>query len=119
MTEKTFVSVFRSHKKPDTYLFVRRGQVWDELPDSLRVIFGTPALAMELIMTTERKLARTSGKQVLDAIQDKGFFLQMPEEQSGHVVDFRRKPEQQLDRRGEGRTHDESNEQNESSESSE
>ena len=94
MTDKTFVSVFRSSRKPDTYLYVRRGQVWDDLPDSLREIFGNPVHAMDLIMTPERKLSRTTGKQVLEAIADKDFFLQMPQEISGHVVDFRRKPEQ-------------------------
>jgi uncharacterized protein YcgL (UPF0745 family) len=100
MTEKTFVSVFRSSKKPDTYIFVRRGQDWDELPDSLRGVFGNPVHSMDLVLTPERKLARTDGRQVLAAIEDKGFFLQMPEEQSGYVVDFRTKPEQQR-RKGE------------------
>lgn len=94
MTAKTFVSVFRSSKKADTYLYVRRGQAWEELPDSLQAIFGNPVHAMDLVMTPERKLARTTGKQVLEAIADKDFFLQMPEESSGYVVDFRRKPEQ-------------------------
>lgn len=94
MTDQTFVSVFRSSKKPDTYLYVRRGQIWDNLPESLRGIFGTPVHAMDLIMTPERKLARTTGRQVLEAIADKDFFLQMPEEISGSVVDFRRRPEQ-------------------------
>ena len=65
MTEKTFVSVFRSSKKPDTYIYIRRGQAWDDLPDSLRGIFGQPIHAMDLVMTPDRKLARTSGKQVL------------------------------------------------------
>lgn len=95
MTDKTFVSVFRSSKKPDTYLYVRRGQLWDDLPESLQGIFGKPVHSMDLILTPERKLARTHGKQVLEAIADKGFFLQMPEEQSGYVIDFRTKPEQQ------------------------
>lgn len=94
MSDKQFVSVFRSSKKADTYLYVRRGQVWDELPENLRGIFGAPVHAMDLILTPERKLARTSGRQVLDAIADKDFFLQMPEEQDSYVVDFRRKPEQ-------------------------
>ncbi len=94
MTGKTFVSVFRSSKKVDTYLYVRRGQAWDDLPDSLREIFGKPVHSMDLILTPERKLARTTGRQVLEAIDDKDFFLQMPEESSGYVVDFRRKPEQ-------------------------
>jgi len=94
MTDKQFVSVFRSSKKADTYLYVRRGQVWDELPESLRGIFGKPVHSMDLILTGERKLARTTGKQVLEAIADKDFYLQMPEERDGYVVDFRKKPEQ-------------------------
>ena len=35
MSDKQFVSVFRSSKKADTYLYVRRGQIWEELPESL------------------------------------------------------------------------------------
>ncbi len=94
MTNKQFVSVFRSSKKADTYIYVRRGQVWDDLPDSLRGIFGAPVHAMDLVLTPDRKLARTDGRQVLDAIADKDFYLQMPEEKDGYVVDFRKKPEQ-------------------------
>ncbi|MEX2475946.1 YcgL domain-containing protein [Marinobacter sp.] len=94
MTDKRFVSVFRSSKKSNTYLYVRRGQVWADLPDNLRDIFGTPVHAMDLVMTPERKLARATGQQVLDAIEDKDFYLQMAEESEMHVVDFRKKPEQ-------------------------
>lgn len=94
MTTKTFVSVFRSSNKPDTYLFVKRGQVWSELPESLLGIFGNPVHAMDLVVTPERKLARITGKQLLEAIDDKGFYLQMSDEQSGFVVDFRTRPAQ-------------------------
>lgn len=93
MSAKTFVSVFRSDKKADTYLYVRRGQVWDELPEALRDVFGKPVHAMDLVLTAERKLARTTGKRVLDAIADKGFFMQMPEEQGDYyVVAFKEPP---------------------------
>jgi uncharacterized protein YcgL (UPF0745 family) len=95
MKEREFVSVFRSSKNDDTYLFVRRGQKWEALPESLRGIFGQPVHSMDLILTPDRKLARTTGRQVLEAIDDKDFFLQMPEEREGYVVDFRR----QLDQR--------------------
>jgi uncharacterized protein YcgL (UPF0745 family) len=94
MKEREFVSVFRSSKKSDTYLFVRRGQEWEELSESLRGIFGQPVHSMDLVLTPDRKLARTTGKQVLDAIAEKDFFLQMPEEQESYVVDFKRKLEQ-------------------------
>lgn len=92
MKDREFVSVFRSSKKSDTYIYVRRSQVWDELPESLRDIFGKPIHSMDLILTPERKLARTTGEQVLNTIADKDFFLQMPEERDGYVVDFRTKP---------------------------
>ncbi|MEC7729426.1 MAG: YcgL domain-containing protein [Pseudomonadota bacterium] len=93
MKEREFVSVFRSSKKSDTYLFVRRGHEWDELPESLRTIFGQPVHSMDLILTPDRKLARTTGRQVLDALAEKDFFLQMPEEQDSYVVDFKKKLE--------------------------
>ncbi|MGO1692253.1 MAG: YcgL domain-containing protein [Marinobacter sp.] len=92
MKDREFVSVFRSSKKSDTYIFVRRGQKWDELPESLNAIFGNPIHSMDLVMTPDRKLSRTTGEQVLKAIADKDFFLQMPQEQDAYVIDFRTKP---------------------------
>lgn len=92
MKEREFVSVYRSSKKSDTYIFVRRGQEWAQLPDSLRGIFGDPVHSMDLVLTPERKLARATGRQVLEAIADQDFFLQMPEEQDSYIIDFRRKP---------------------------
>ncbi|MCS5563000.1 YcgL domain-containing protein [Marinobacter qingdaonensis] len=91
MKDRQFVSVFRSSKKADTYLFVRRGQDWEALPESLRGIFGAPVHSMDLVLTPDRKLARTTGEQVLAALEEKDFFLQMPEEQDSYVVEFRRK----------------------------
>ncbi|MDC0661923.1 YcgL domain-containing protein [Marinobacter sp. SS21] len=97
MKDKQFVSVFRSGKKDDTYIYVRRGQAWDELPEPLRTVFGEPVHAVDLILTPDRKLARTSGKAVLVALEEQGFYLQMPEEQESYIVEFKeklRKPRQ-------------------------
>jgi len=94
MKEREFISVFKSSRKADTYVFVRRGQNWDELPEGLRGIFGAPIHSMDLVLTPDRKLARTNGQQVLEAIKEKDFYLQMPEEQEGYVVEFKRKLEQ-------------------------
>ena len=65
MTDREFVSVFRSSKKMDTYIYVRRGQVWDDLPEALRSIFGKPVHSMDLLLTPDKKLARTTGKKSL------------------------------------------------------
>lgn len=91
MTEKTFVSVFRSTAKEDTYLYVRRGQDWSELPEPLREIFGKPVQALDLVLTPERKLARTTGREVLEAIREKDYYLQLPEKSEGYIVAFKEK----------------------------
>lgn len=88
---RQFVSVFRSSKRTDTYLFVRRGQKWDDLPEGLRSIFGNPHHSMDLLLTPDKKLARSTGEQVLKAIEEKDFFLQMPEEHDSYIVEFKQK----------------------------
>lgn len=93
MKQREFVSVFRSSRKADTYIFVRRGQKWDELPEGLRGIFGQPVHAMDLLLTPEKKLARTTGKQVLEAIEEKDFFLQLSGEQDDYMTELKRRLE--------------------------
>ncbi|MAA63513.1 MAG: hypothetical protein CL581_01850 [Alteromonadaceae bacterium] len=91
MITREFVSVFRSSKKTDTYVYVRRGQDWSELPEVLRDIFGKPHHSMDLLLTPEKKLARQTGKQVLESIAEQGFFLQMPKEQDSYIIEFKQK----------------------------
>lgn len=91
MSDKQFVSVYRSGKKADTYIYLRRGQDWSQLPEALREIFGQPVHAMDLVLTPERKLARVSASEVLEAIAEKDFYLQMPEEAESYIVEFREK----------------------------
>lgn len=91
MTDKTFVSVFRSSAKEDTYLYVKRGQDWNELPESLREIFGQPVHALDLVLTPDRKLARTTGREVLEALRDKDYYLQLPEKSDSYIVAFKEK----------------------------
>ncbi len=91
MKDKTFVSVFRSSKKADTYLYVRRGHSWDELPEPLRAIFGQPVHALDLVLTPDRKLARSTGREVLEAIVDKDYYLQLPQEPDSYIVAFKEK----------------------------
>ena len=72
------VEVFRSTRKNDTYLYLPRGADFDELPKILRQTFGSPELALSLNLTRERKLARYDTEEVLSALNQQGFFLQLP-----------------------------------------
>lgn len=75
---KRVVEVFASSRREGMYLYVNRGQVWDELPETLRQAFGSPRPAMTLVLTPGRRLARVTAADVLAAIDDKAFYLQMP-----------------------------------------
>jgi uncharacterized protein YcgL (UPF0745 family) len=60
------------------YLYIDKQVGLAEVPDSLLAQFGEPESVMTLLLTPERKLARTSVAEVLESIHEKGFFLQMP-----------------------------------------
>lgn len=89
--ERQFISVFRSSKNSDTYVYTKRGQVWGDLPEPLRNAFGKPVHTMDLLLTGERKLAKVTGSQVIEAISDQGFFLQMPDKLDSYLVEFNQK----------------------------
>lgn len=76
----TLIQVYRSRRKADTYLYVKQGVATDTLPEQLQTLLGDLEPVMGLKLTPERKLARYSGAQVLEAIAEHGFFLQLPPE---------------------------------------
>ena len=50
------------------------------LPEAVRGAFGRATFVMDLELHAERKLARVNVLHVLDSLETKGFFLQMPPE---------------------------------------
>lgn len=70
--------IYRSIKKEGLYLYVAKGTVLTDLPQVLVRRFGKAELTMTLLLTPERKLAHASATQVLDAIEQQGFYLQLP-----------------------------------------
>jgi uncharacterized protein YcgL (UPF0745 family) len=66
------------------YLYVDKQQGIAELPEALLATFGTPESVMTLLLTPERKLARADAATVLDAIEQNGFYLQMPPTEFGN-----------------------------------
>jgi uncharacterized protein YcgL (UPF0745 family) len=74
------VRVYRSNRRPGTYLFVDAAEDFSRVPAELAKHFGRPVQAMELELTPERRLAQASAGEVLEGIQDNGFYLQLPPE---------------------------------------
>ncbi|WP_299725975.1 YcgL domain-containing protein [uncultured Endozoicomonas sp.] len=76
---KSLVSIYKSPKRDEMYLYVRKGTVLDkDLPEALIQVFGKPAHVFDMLLTPEKKLARVATATVLQSIEDSGFYLQMP-----------------------------------------
>ncbi|WP_221794863.1 YcgL domain-containing protein [Oceanobacter mangrovi] len=75
---KVLCDVYKSRKKDEAYIYVSRQGGLEKIPEALLEMFGKPQLAMTLIITADKQLARYTGAQILEAIDNQGFFLQMP-----------------------------------------
>ena len=75
---KTICAVFRSRRNPDTYLYVDHHEGLGRVPEELQRELGGTESAMTLVLTPQRRLARTSAAEVLRAIREQGYYLQMP-----------------------------------------
>ncbi len=70
--------MFRSSQKDFTYIYLLAGHDFDDLPDTLKELFGQPEFVMDLKLTPERKLAYSDVKQVMQNLSEQGYHLQLP-----------------------------------------
>ena len=70
--------IYKSLRKDELYLYLDKRDNFSAVPEVLLQNFGRLAFVMEIMLTQDRKLARESAEQVMDSIQAKGFFVQMP-----------------------------------------
>ncbi|MDJ0656069.1 MAG: YcgL domain-containing protein [Xanthomonadales bacterium] len=72
------VTVFKGHRKADTYLYLADDADPSSLPEALLSSLGELQQVMTLELTPQRRLARVEAAEVLNAIERQGFYLQMP-----------------------------------------
>lgn len=75
---KLLCNIYKSRRKEETYLYVSLKDDLTRVPEVLLETFGRPELVTKLILTPERKLARIGADKVLESIEEKGFYLQLP-----------------------------------------
>lgn len=80
MREETSMkcSVVRSPLKDYTYIYLRDGYDFDDLPTALKQAFGKPEFVINLELTPGRKLAYEDVEQVRRNLAEQGYHLQMP-----------------------------------------
>ncbi|MFT5419469.1 MAG: hypothetical protein ACI9D5_000209 [Candidatus Endobugula sp.] len=75
---KRICSIYRCAKKEGMYIYVDKKTGFEGIPEALMRQMGKTELAMTLLITPEKKLARVKAIEVLAAIDAQGFYLQMP-----------------------------------------
>ncbi len=89
---KRICAVYKSPKKDEMYLYVDKKEGLERVPEVLLERFGKPIDVMTMLITPEKKLARAEGAKVLEAIEEQGFYLQMPPAKEEYMLDLYRTP---------------------------
>ncbi|WP_446725233.1 YcgL domain-containing protein [Mixta calida] len=70
--------IYRSPLRDQTYLYVEKKDDFSRVPQELLRGFGKPQLAMVLPLERTKKLANADIEKVKQALQDQGYYLQLP-----------------------------------------
>ncbi|WP_440875358.1 YcgL domain-containing protein [Thalassotalea sp. PLHSN55] len=71
-------AVYKSLKKQQTYLFVKKRDDFSDVPEALKTIFGTPSLVTIVNLATKDKLAMADIDKVKVSLASDGYYLQLP-----------------------------------------
>jgi uncharacterized protein len=90
--DKLLCEIFKSSRKDELYLYVDKRKGLQDVPEALMERFGKPLSAITLILTPDKPLARAKAADVIAAIRDKGYYLQMPPAREEYLLDLYRTP---------------------------
>lgn len=71
-------NVYKSDIKADTYLYLKAGFDQDDLPEALILLLGELTQFLSLALKPDSKLAQANIGDVLNALREQGYYLQMP-----------------------------------------
>jgi len=74
--------IYRCSRKPDMYIYLAEEDMFDNVPGEIFNSLGIVEFAMELDLKPETKLAREDAATVLGNLQEHGFHIQLPRNES-------------------------------------
>ncbi|SHF05863.1 hypothetical protein SAMN02745148_01738 [Modicisalibacter ilicicola DSM 19980] len=89
---KLLCEIFKSSCKDEMYLYVDKAKGVTEVPELLLERFGRPVPVLTMLLTEDKKLARADAVQIMAAIDEKGFYLQLPPAKEAYLLDLYRTP---------------------------
>ncbi|MBB1441104.1 YcgL domain-containing protein [Shewanella sp. SG41-4] len=71
-------AVYKSGRRADTYLFVTKRDVFDDVPEPLMEMFGSKTLVMIVPLSKRDHLGIADIDKVKSALVEQGYYLQIP-----------------------------------------
>ncbi|NIB44429.1 YcgL domain-containing protein [Pseudomaricurvus alkylphenolicus] len=75
---KLVCDIYKSPREDEMYLYVKKADGLSQVPEALLEKFGKPGHVMTLILQPGKKLARVEAERVIEQLEEKGYYLQMP-----------------------------------------
>ena len=90
-------AVYKSIRKPQTYIFVAKRDDFSQVPTPLLEQFGPPQLVSILNIKETTKMAIADASRVIKEVTDSGFYLQLPPPPIDYLKDHKNRKLQQLE----------------------
>ena len=72
--------IYRSSRKPDTYIYLSDKNDFSKLPKDIVGSLGIIEFAMELDLSTDKKLAKENPAAIIANLKTNGFHIQLPDD---------------------------------------
>jgi len=71
------VHIYRSNRKPDTYLYLAEKDDFSMVPESLMTVFGEPKFSFSFQLSAQKKLIKEDTNTVLENLKEQAYHLQL------------------------------------------
>lgn len=78
--------IYRCSLKPDMYIYLAEEDVFDNVPKEIFSSLGIVEFSMELEITPDIRLAREDTETVLNNLDEHGFHIQLPGDESIEAI---------------------------------
>ena len=76
-------AIYKSKKKPGSYLYLAKRDDFASLPEALLEQFGKPEIVMMFNLLGSKRLYSVDNQEILEKIKQQGFYLQIPQQDDG------------------------------------
>lgn len=71
-------AIYKCSRKEHTYVYINEKDKFEDIPEVLMKTLGKLSFVMELELYPEKYLAQADAAEVIEKLNEQGFYLQLP-----------------------------------------